>query len=358
MSAVIQAKKQKTQESKSKTTFNRLRKSIEKLENELKTVNTSLDECLSIYQKNVQPSERTLGNVFKEIVKNLYEHYQNDKRFKKKEKEALKNIILDKIQNIIELGSFDIQDVEIKTIVQDLEGVNFDEIKIEQMNEFKEEMIEKFQEQGIDIDLSSFSAADNQEDIMRKFAEALARAKENVRDDFEEKPKTKKQLDLEAKEKKLEALQKQGLSGIYKQLAKVLHPDLEQDPSLKKEKEQLMKKLTTAYDNKDLHTLLQLELEWMSGSNAKKEQTEDQLKIFNALLKQQVNELKSEMDRVFENPKYQSIQRYLCGSAYETLFKLTIFNDRLKNDINDFKKELKMLQNGDRTIREIIRSAY
>ncbi len=359
MSAVIQAKKQKPLISKSKATFNRLRKSIEKLENELNTVNRSLDECLSIYQRNVQPSERELGNVFKEIVKHLYENYKNDKRLKKKEKETLKNIVLDKIQNIIELGSFNMsEDTVIKEIVEDLENVNFDEIKLAKINDLKDEMIEKFHDEGIDIDLSSFSDEDNQEDIMRKFAEAFARAQENAGDEFEEKPKSKKQLDLEEKEKKLEALQKQGLSGIYKQLAKVLHPDLEQDLNLKKDKEKLMKKLTTAYDNKDLHTLLQLELEWMSGNSAKKEQTEDQLKIFNALLKQQVNELKSEIDMAFENPKYQSIQRYLYGSTYETIFKLTIFNDRLKNDINEFKKELKMLKSGDRTVREIIRSAY
>lgn len=358
MSEVVRGKNQKTPQSKSKATFDHLRKNIEKLEDELNTVNTSLDECLSIYQKNVQPSERTLGTVYTEIVKIFYEHYKNDKQLKKKERDILKNIILDKIENIIQLGSFDIQDSEIKAIVEDLEDVNFDEIKLNQMNDFKEEMIEKFNEEGIDIDSSIFNPEDTKDDIMRKFAEAFARAQENANDEFVEKPKTKKQLDLEEKEKKLEALQKQGLSGIYKQLAKILHPDLEQDPGLKKEKEKLMKKLTTAYDNKDLHTLLQLELEWMSGNSAKKEQTEDQLKIFNALLKQQVNELKNEIDMAVENPKYHSIQRYLYGSAYETIFKLTIFNDQLKNDINDFKKELKMIKSGKRTIREIIRSAY
>ena len=44
-------------------------------------------------------------------------------------------------------------------------------------------------------------------------------------------------------------------------LAKMLHSDLETDETLKLEREELMKKVTAAYQDKDLNTLLKLEIE-------------------------------------------------------------------------------------------------
>lgn len=65
-----------------------------------------------------------------------------------------------------------------------------------------------------------------------------------------EKPKSKKEINRELKAQKLADMQKQNLGQIYKQLAKVIHPDLEQDEELKNEKVELMKKLTDDYKKK------------------------------------------------------------------------------------------------------------
>ncbi|MDQ3417913.1 MAG: hypothetical protein M3541_03900 [Acidobacteriota bacterium] len=45
----------------------------------------------------------------------------------------------------------------------------------------------------------------------------------------------------------------------------MLHPDLEQDPSLRERKTGLMQEVTAAHAGGDLHTLLRLELEWIDG---------------------------------------------------------------------------------------------
>ena len=53
-----------------------------------------------------------------------------------------------------------------------------------------------------------------------------------------------------------------------------------------------MKRLTSAYDNGDLHALLLLEMEWMNRTSGQgKVQSDDQLKIYNSLLKDQIASL-------------------------------------------------------------------
>lgn len=65
----------------------------------------------------------------------------------------------------------------------------------------------------------------------------------------------------------MEEMQEKGINSIYKQLTKVFHPDLEHDSAQKAHKEELMKRLTTAYKSNDLYALVILAMEWMNGSN-------------------------------------------------------------------------------------------
>ncbi len=60
-------------------------------------------------------------------------------------------------------------------------------------------------------------------------------------------------------------MKKRNLKSLYKQLAKVLHPDLETDPESKLQKEEWMKRLTSAHALGDLRELLSIEFEWSWG---------------------------------------------------------------------------------------------
>jgi curved DNA-binding protein CbpA len=81
------------------------------------------------------------------------------------------------------------------------------------------------------------------------------------------------------------------IGAIYKQLAKVLHPDLEPDPEKRGEKLALMQQLTAAYRNEDLPSLLRLELEWLHREEGDLDRlTEEELKIYNAVLREQAGE--------------------------------------------------------------------
>jgi hypothetical protein len=220
------------------------------------------------------------------------------------------------------------------------------------MNIARTEMEQMFKDQGIDIDLSEINFTDDPYDVISKMHEKIgdqfAKMSENQPPP---KPKTKRQIEKERKEQELENLQKRGLATIYKQLAKVLHPDLEQDPILKKEKEELMKKLTTAYQKNDLHTLLSLEMEWMSRSENNVAQIsfsgDEQMKIYNSLLKEQTEMLQHEIDRLSLHPRYFSIQYYLSDDYLPPLNLMLVDLEQMRTDSRLYQKTINGLQSSE-----------
>jgi hypothetical protein len=153
-----------------------------------------------------------------------------------------------------------------------------------------------------------------QEEMIKKMLEIQdelkqqAEAKQHKRSSNK---KTKKQLEKVEKERLLEEARTKNISSIYRQLAKAFHPDLEQNEELKLEKEQLMKQLTTAYEKKDLHTLLTLEIAWIQKEETNPDKLGDEkLKIYNEVLKQQVQELEHEIQALLEHPRYQPLQKF------------------------------------------------
>src|SRR5205823_6427352 len=99
-------------------------------------------------------------------------------------------------------------------------------------------------------------------EVAEKFEQQNAASDE---DPFQqpERPKTKRQMEKEALRRNAEEVRKKSISTIYKQLARILHPDLEPDAALRERKVVLMQQLTAAYRDNDLHTLLRMELEWI-----------------------------------------------------------------------------------------------
>jgi hypothetical protein len=72
-----------------------------------------------------------------------------------------------------------------------------------------------------------------------------------------------------------------------------------------------MKKVTSAYDQKDLTTLLRLEMEWVHKTSEHLEKmTDDKLGIYISALKQQVHELSEEQSRIYQHPRNAAISSY------------------------------------------------
>ena len=99
-------------------------------------------------------------------------------------------------------------------------------------------------------------------------------------------PHANRQLKKEERMREEEQLRKKSISTVYRDLAKVLHPDLEQDAERRERKVALMQDLTAAYRNNDLHALLRLGISWIHREKGDLDRlTEEKLAIFNGVLK-------------------------------------------------------------------------
>ena len=148
----------------------------------------------------------------------------------------------------------------------------------------------------------------------------------------------------EAKELRLKAeeeLKTKSIRSIYITLAKILHPDTETDDEKKLEKEELMKKVTVAYDQKDLTTLLKLEMEWVHKTSEHLEKlTEEKLKIYISTLKQQVMELQNERMQLAYHPRYESIADYVRLSENYAATKITRDGKELKSILDSLNEHI------------------
>lgn len=85
---------------------------------------------------------------------------------------------------------------------------------------------------------------------------------------------------------------------LYKQLAKRLHPDLEQDPEQKKIKHKQMQQVLAAKAENDIYTLLELHQQHFD-TDALGQLENQELNGINQLLRQQLASLKQQYDQLF-----------------------------------------------------------
>lgn len=108
--------------------------------------------------------------------------------------------------------------------------------------------------------------------------------------------KSAKQLAKEAKQQVEEQQVSQSIREVYRKLASVLHPDREPDTQERKRKTVLMQQVNEAYEKRNLLQLLKLqqELEYIDQATVNNI-SEDRLKHYNKILKEQLEELDQEI---------------------------------------------------------------
>ena len=102
-----------------------------------------------------------------------------------------------------------------------------------------------------------------------------------------------------------------------------------------------MKKVTVAYDQKDLTTLLKLEMEWVHKTSEHLEKlTEDKLKIYISTLKQQVMELQNERMQMVYHPRYEPIHDYVRLSENYAVNKISKDGKELKSIMDSLNEHI------------------
>jgi len=295
---------------KAQRAFNRLVGEIEALRSNIERETRRLDEALAYYAQQLHPRLRRRTELRKEYVRALAVSLGGRCIIRKKDRSTLREVIAAELEELhFEEGS--LADDDLRALFERLHGRGVDEVEEEEMAEARQEIESMLNDFGIELDLSELKPGVSDESLAAKAAEIadhVRDAEEKWRSSNRPRPKTQRQMQNEEQLRQAEDLRKKTVASLYKQLARVLHPDLELDPALREQKQALMQELTVAYRNNDMHTLLRLELEWIAREEGNLERLSDEkLAIYNQTLKEQVVDLRRELYELPSHPRYQPI---------------------------------------------------
>ena len=322
--------------SKQQIQFNKLIKQIENLKKTIKLDEVKNDELVKIFAATIYPKQQQLHNKQFELLVKIDKASQMHK---------LSNKTNEKICLIMDYFFGDIFINQVPTpdhiaLHDKWFQKSYKEEVEEQLVEGRAEMEQLIKEKlGFDIDFADF---ENSPADFEKFQEELQQKLLNGKYDLNNKKSTKKQtqkeIENEEKLKQINEIKNKSLRSIYIDLVKLLHPDAETNEDTKIEKEEIMKQVTVAYENKDLATLLALEIQWINKSSEHLQQlTDEKLALFNQVLKEQITSLKREQMAQRNHPKYETIEDYIY-------LKLENAKLKIKTKEREYKKVIQGIE--------------
>jgi hypothetical protein len=185
--------------------------------------------------------------------------------------------------------------------------------------------------------------------ISRQLHEKLHRDTQDLENPSASRSSRKKSAKAMAKEARLQAEAQQvsqSIREVFRKLASTLHPDKEPNPKERARKTELMQRVNSAYSNNDLLALLELQLEIEQiDQTVINSISEDRLKHYNKVLKEQSAELQQELDMV-----EMSFRAHFDFSPYGALSPTMAFSmlerdiAQIREDIDGLKEDVETLQ--------------
>lgn len=290
--------------SKTQRRFNRLTSRVAKLKTEITTVSEKLQLLHRFHEKEVGPEIEKLA-AEKVRLGHLLHEKRKDTKLSKLLNEKLDALILDMLDDAFHIIEPTEQDKELFSAYND---ISFDEERQKsEVSNFFADLV--FEQTGMKIDPEDFL---NDQPDLDKLKELFESQVQDAKDAAPKRKKNQRTLEKEKREKQKEELKQKSLRSIYLSLAKILHPDTEKDPELRVQKEEYMKRVTVAYNNKNLTELLELEIQWVKNHENQLENTpEDVLKLYIELLDEQIVDLEETLFMTGQHPKYQAVVELL-----------------------------------------------
>ncbi len=328
--------------------FNKLVKDIEKLRKELSHEEEKLTLFSDYYVKHILPIKEVFCKTKLEMAITLDELSENSK---------LPMTVISELEIIIpeiltEVFQNFSPDESAKAIYKKWTALNYDEILKIEKEKHLEELSDFMKSMGIDLDFDKDFDLDDPESTAKLY-EKLHEAKQkfesvNINQKTSRK-KTKKQLEAEEFAKMQDELKNKNLRSVYLSLAKILHPDSETDPELKLEKEEVMKQVTKAYEDKDIITLLVIETEWLKNTEERLANIkEDVAAIYIQLLKEQAKKLRQQKAELRHHPRFQYISSFVGENVERGILRMSAQKGGIERDIRNAKKEIDLIKNSPR----------
>ncbi len=280
--------------SKGQKSFNSQIKQIEKLRAQLAAWETAVSAYQKKYARELLPLVEVAKDYQVRMVVGL-DAASTVKGLSKRERQTIAEFIVELSSMLIAEDGRD----ELKAIYNKHSQSDYDKQQAANLQGFKA-VLEGVLGANFADDLAST------EDVMERakvrMAEIGAQHEASLLADEErraKRKKTKKQQEKEAQQEAAAAQISQSIREVYRKLASALHPDREPDAAERKRKTALMQRVNQAYEKRNLLQLLELQLELEHIDNETIARLdEDKLRHYNAILKEQIGELKMELIHV------------------------------------------------------------
>jgi len=370
----------KTDQSKIQKDFiSTLQKHQSILEN-AKNIEELLHEASHIFTNEIVPEYNKQGELEREKFIYMLNIYLSDKlNLKGRINESYRLMLLD----ICDKNLDDFENVKLyRDAIMKLENTSE---KREREYEIKLAEQHVKNQYGIDIDIEEMANADfNDEetkerlknkykDFFEKQHEAEFNNQSNDDYNFEEmfgfkkrtRKKTAKQLEKEKQEKEVEDLINKDINKLFKEMAKVIHPDREQNPQLREKKENLMKQLSNARDKMNIAEILYIKVlidNIIPENNVSTSFSDDSLKRFVKIIKQKIQELQTvNSQKLLNHPLfcdlgYTYVQRVIAKLNKSDLRKVVLKNIiATQNETKLMANELENIKQKPKLIKDIVK---
>ena len=228
------------------------------------------------------------------------------------------------------------------------------------------------QQFGMDVDIdelnkTSFSSEEERQQHQEKFKEFFEKYHQQQAgghtdffSEFENQRERKKSKAQQEKEKKLaeaEKLLNTDINKLFKDLAKLIHPDREQDPILRDKKEALMKELSNARDNMNIAEILRIKMlvdELIPNNQSVLSFNDSTIKRFVSIIKTKIQELENTIaQKLYAHPLLEDLNlRHLTTEAVKKYISKEI--KHRKHLTNSCEIEIDELLNNPKYIKAII----
>jgi hypothetical protein len=294
---------------KAQETFRNLLARVESLREANDAEEEKLDATLSFFVAEIVPRIAKQTALQKDLVRALAPHVNKTFFPHRQERLEMKELVQEFLSEIAKTEK-GLTDADLREIYGIVHTSGYDEYERKTLATVKESLAKMFAEAGLVADFSELESAASEAEFMAKAEELIARVRKI------------KEAELEAANcgqaghhssddeqlRAAEEFRKRSIANIYKQLARVLHPDLERDSERQKQKVQLMQELTVAFHQNDLHTLLRLQMEWIENEGGDIARlTEEKLRVYNEVLGGQVDGLEKRLRNLVFHPRYRPV---------------------------------------------------
>lgn len=290
---------------KEERAFNRALAKVQALSRALDDEKRRLEQLLVFHAAEIRPRGDRAAALRADLTRALVP-FLDDRRLTKAQHRTLRQILVEQLDAV--LMHVQTPDPELQALFERLHDISYTQALQDDIDEAQAGMAAIFDELGLDIDMPELRPGMTEEDAAAAAAQLAAELRRAAQNNAAATPKPRRGKAARAAEERArrhEQLRKDGLVAVYRRLAKELHPDLERDPAEREKKSRIMQETTAAYSRGDLHALLQLELEWLGGSSGDVARlSQEKLKAYTELLKQQAAELEGERASLQLHPRY------------------------------------------------------